>query len=127
MFLLAFDAAMARYGDAMDEEQEIMGMISDMAIDIYAAESGLLRALKSIRNFGEQPSFAKICMVQLYMNAAVFLIADCAQQILAAAAGETLDTKMETLRELSRFKSVNSVRTSRSIAGHVIEAGRFIC
>ncbi|MEA1959327.1 MAG: acyl-CoA dehydrogenase family protein, partial [Chloroflexota bacterium] len=128
MFLLAFDAAMAKYGDAMDEEQEIMGMISDMAIDIYAAESGLLRALKSIRNFGEQPSFAKICMVHLYMNASVFRIADCAQQILAAvAAGETLETKMEALREISRFTPADSIRARRIIAERAIEAKRFTC
>src|SRR5207249_6141519 len=35
--------AYQRYGDKLTEEQEIVASLSDMIIDIYLAESGLLR------------------------------------------------------------------------------------
>ena len=74
IFLLVFKEAAREYGDSIGEEQQLLGLLSDMAIEIFALESGLLRALKSIETLGEEKSKAKIDIVQLFVNDAIFRI-----------------------------------------------------
>jgi alkylation response protein AidB-like acyl-CoA dehydrogenase len=128
IFLFLCDAAAQKYGMALEEQQEILGLLADTAMETYAMESGLLRALKSIQTFGEQQSKTKIDMVQLYVNDAMVRISDHAWQILAAMeTGDTLDNQLSTLRKLSQFTPVNGVQLRREIADRVIEAERYTC
>src|SRR6185437_16923034 len=48
MTLFAAGAAAQRYMAAISEEQEIMGAIADMVIEVYAMESAILRAEKIV-------------------------------------------------------------------------------
>ena len=128
IFLFLCDAAAQKYGMALDEQQEILGLLADTAIELYAMESGLLRALKSIEAFGEQQSKTKIDMVQLYVNDAMVRISNHAWQILAAMeTGDILDNQLSTVRKLSQFTPVNGVQLRRDIADRVIEAERYAC
>jgi alkylation response protein AidB-like acyl-CoA dehydrogenase len=128
IFLFLCDAAAQKYGMALDEQQEILGLLADTAIELYAMESGLLRALKSIEAFGEQQSKTKIDMVQLYVNDAMVRISNHAWQILAAMeTGDILDNQLSTVRKLSQFTPVNGVHLRRDIADRVIEAERYTC
>jgi len=128
IFLFLCDAAAQKYGMALEEQQEILGLLADTAMEIYAMESGLLRALKSIETFGEQQSKTKIDMVQLYVNDAMVRISDHAWQILAAMeTGDALDNQLSTLRRLAQFTPINGVQLRRDIADRVIEAERYTC
>ncbi len=128
IFLFLCDAAAQKYGMALEEQQEILGLLADSAMELYAMESGLLRALKSIEAFGEQQSKTKIDMVQLYVNDAMVRISNHAWQILAAMeTGDALDNQLSTLRELSQFAPLNGVQLRRDIADRVIEAERYTC
>ena len=67
MFLLALGVATQRYREKISEEQEILCLLSDLVIEIYAMESVLLRVLKGIERDGlskwELPiKAAKICI-----------------------------------------------------------------
>ncbi|MCL6522003.1 MAG: acyl-CoA dehydrogenase family protein, partial [Firmicutes bacterium] len=44
--LMAAGLAVERYGQALEEEQELLGAFADMVIETYAAESALIRARK---------------------------------------------------------------------------------
>ena len=46
-FLLAAGAAMQKYREQLADQQEIVGALADIVIEIYAMESALLRAQKS--------------------------------------------------------------------------------
>jgi len=128
IFLFLCGGAAQKYGMALEEEQEILGMLADIAQEIYAMESGLLRALKSIDSVGEQRSKIKIDMVQLYVNDAMVRIRGYAQQVLAAMeTGDTLDGQLGTLRRVSQFTPVNGVQLRRDIADGIIEIGRYTC
>ena len=48
--LLILDTAIRRYGKNLREEQELIGMSSDMIIEIFAAESALLRTQKILQS-----------------------------------------------------------------------------
>ena len=128
IFLLTCSAATQKYGQAIAEQQEILGLLSDIVIEVYAMESGLLRALKSVESFGAEQSEVKIDMVRVYVNGAMKRIDDYASQILAAMeTGDTLYTQLGTLSKLSRLVPINTVEARRKIADIVIDAEKYIC
>lgn len=128
IFLFLCGGAAQKYGMALEEEQEILGLLSDIAQEIYAVESGLLRALKSIESVGEQQSRMKIDMVRLYSNDAMVRIRGYARQILAAMeTGDALDSQLMTLRKVSQFTPINGVQLRRDIADGIVEVGRYTC
>ncbi|MCL0095368.1 acyl-CoA dehydrogenase family protein [Dehalococcoidia bacterium] len=128
IFLLTSGGAAQKYGKAMAEQQEILGLLSDIAIEIFAMESGLLRALKSIESSGEEQAKTKIDMVCVYVNDAMKRIDDYATQILAAMeTGDVLYTQLGAMRKLSRLMPINTVAVRREIAERLIEAERYTC
>jgi hypothetical protein len=128
VLVLLCDSAAQKYGAAVEDEQDILGPLSNSIQEVFAMDSGLLRALKSIDSIGEQQSKTKIDMVCLYINDAMLRIAAYAQQILAAIyTGDDLNTQVETLRKLSQFTPINSAQLKRDIADEVIEVGRYTC
>jgi alkylation response protein AidB-like acyl-CoA dehydrogenase len=128
IFLSLCGSAAQKYGMALEQEQEVLGMLSDIAQEIYAMESGLLRAQKSVESVGEQQSKMKIDMVRLYVNDAMVRIRDYTRQILASMeTGDALDSQLATLRKISQFTPINGVQLRRDIADGTIEVGRYIC
>jgi alkylation response protein AidB-like acyl-CoA dehydrogenase len=128
--LLVFlcDAAAQKYGSAIGEEQGILGPLSDIAIEVYAMESSLLRALKSIDTAGEQRSMLKTNMVRLYVNDAMARVAIWARQLTAAMeSGDGLDSQLEALHRVSEYTPVNGVELRSAIADEIVEAGRYTC
>jgi hypothetical protein len=128
VLVLLCNSATQKYGAAVEDEQDILGPLSNTIQEVFAMDSGLLRALKSIDSIGEQRSKMKVDMVCLYINDAMLRIAAYAQQILATIyTGDDLNTQLETLRKLSQFTPVNSAQLKRDIADEVIEVGRYTC
>ena len=128
IFLFLCGNAAQKYEMGIEDEQEVLGLLSDTAQEIYAMESGLLRALKSIESSGEKAAETKIDMVQLYVNEAMVRVAGYARQIIAVMeTGETLDSQIALLENVSRFTPLNSVQLRRKIADRIIEAGRYTC
>ncbi|UCG82310.1 MAG: acyl-CoA dehydrogenase family protein [Dehalococcoidia bacterium] len=128
--LLVFlcDSAVKKYGPSVDDEQDILGPLSNIAIEVYAMDSGLLRAVKALDSGGEHGTRTKIDMVQLYINDAMLRITGYAQQILSAIeTGDPLHSQLDILRRLSQFTPVNSARLRNNIADEIIKAGRFSC
>ena len=52
MFLLASGVAVQKYRDKMADQQEVLGLLSDLVIGVYAMESLLLRVLKGAARDG---------------------------------------------------------------------------
>ena len=103
-----------------------MGLISDMVIEIFAMESGLLRALKSMERFGDEKSQVQKAMVKVYVNDAFNRVEGFAREAFAAIAeGDTLRTQLSALKKLTRFTPVNTVGLRREVADSVIKIGRY--
>jgi alkylation response protein AidB-like acyl-CoA dehydrogenase len=128
LFLFLTDAAVAKYGQAISEEQEILGRLSDTAIEVFAMESGLARALKSIGNGGEEASEMKIDMMKVYVNDAVGRISAYAREVLVATSTEeTIQSQLATAANLMHLTPVNTVALRRNIADRIIAAEKYIC
>jgi alkylation response protein AidB-like acyl-CoA dehydrogenase len=124
--LLVTGAAVQKYMMKLADEQEIMGLMSDMAIQVFAMESGLLRALKSLeRSPGEKSEIQKT-MVKVHVNDAFDRVKSFATQALAAIAeGDTLRTQLSALNKITHFTPVNTVILRRGVADAVIKMGRY--
>ena len=124
--LLVAGAAVQKYMMKLAEEQEILGSISDIVIEVFAMESARLRAMKSMEKFGDEKSQIQKAMVQVYVNDAFNRLEGFAKQAFAAIAeGDTLRTQLSALKNLTRFTPVNTVALRREIADAVIKVGRY--
>jgi alkylation response protein AidB-like acyl-CoA dehydrogenase len=128
IFLYLCHSAVQKYGTALEEEEEVLGWLADMVQEIFAMDSGLLRALKSVQSRGEKQSKTKINMVQLYVNEAMFRIADYARQITTAMeTGSAQERQLTTLGKALKFVPLNTVQLRREIANDMIEVGKYTC
>ena len=55
----------------MDDHQQLLLAASDILIEIYMAESTILRTEKNAKRFGENPQKVQIAMAKLYLYNAV--------------------------------------------------------
>ncbi len=124
--LLVAGAAVQKYMLKLAEEQEILSSISDIVIEVFAMESALLRALKSMERFGDEKSQIQKAMVKVYVNDAFDRVEGFAKRAFAAIAeGDTLRTQLSALKKLTRFTPVNTVGLRREVADSVIKIGRY--
>jgi hypothetical protein len=124
--LLVTGAAVQKYMMKLAEEQEILGLISDMVIQVFAMESGLLRAMKTMEKFGDERAQIQKAMVKVFVNDSFDRLEGFAKKALAAVAeGDTLRTQLSALKKLTRFTPVNTIALRREIADAVTKIGRY--
>jgi hypothetical protein len=110
----------------IEQQQEIMGAIADMGMEVYAMESALLRSMKIASTQGEAACELPIAMTRVYLSQAMDKIELSARKIIAAAAeGDMLRTQLAILRRLAKHDPYNTVELRRQIAEKIIERGRY--
>ena len=124
--LLVAGTAVQKYMMQLPEEQEILGLIGDMAIEVFAMESGLLRALKTMEKSKDEKAQIQKAMVKVFVNDSFDRVGSFARGALVAIAeGETLSTQLTALDNCTRFTPVNTIALRREIADYVIKLGRY--
>jgi alkylation response protein AidB-like acyl-CoA dehydrogenase len=124
--LLVTGAAVQKYMMKLAEEQELLGLISDMVIQVFAMESGLLRAMKTMEKFGNERSEIQVAMVKVFVNDAFDRLETFAKKGFAGIAeGDTLRTQLSALKKLTRFTPVNTIALRREIADYVTKIGKY--
>jgi alkylation response protein AidB-like acyl-CoA dehydrogenase len=124
--LLVTGAAVQKYMMQLPEEQEILGLLSDMAIEVFAMESGLLRALKKMAKSTDEKAQIQKAMVKVFVNGAFDRVGGYARQALAAIAeGDGLKQQLSALAKITTFTPVNTVALRREVANYTIKLGRY--
>jgi alkylation response protein AidB-like acyl-CoA dehydrogenase len=124
--LFAAGSATQKYMQAIEDQQEIMGSIADMVIEIYAMESAVLRAQKIVERNGESVAALPIAMTRVYLSQAMEKIEAAARKIIAAVAdGDMLRTQLAILRRLAKYEPFNTVGLRQQIAQTIIERGKY--
>jgi alkylation response protein AidB-like acyl-CoA dehydrogenase len=124
--LIVLGTAMQTYGQKLNDEQEVLGYSADIIIDIYAAESAVLRARGAIA--------AEHSLAGLHEAAARAFVSDAAQRIdnaarsalAAMAEGDTLRTLLAALRRVLKVASVNTVALRRQLADATVSRAGYI-
>ena len=125
--LFAAGAATQKYMQAIQDQQEVMGAISDMVIETYAMESAVLRTQKLIERNGESLSSLPIAMTRVYLSSAMEKIEAAAKKVIAAVAeGDTLRTQLAILRRLAKHAPFNVIELRQQIAQKVLDAGKYV-
>lgn len=124
--LLAAGAAAQKHMAKLANEQEIVAMISDIIIEIFAMESAFLRSLKKVQKEGEEAAKINVAATQVYVNEAFPKIDLIAKQIFAAISeGEELRTQLMALKRLARYTPINTIALRRQIADSIIPGARY--
>jgi butyryl-CoA dehydrogenase len=127
MGLFAAGVATQKYMQALQDQQELLGAIADMAIETYAMESALLRAQKLAGQNGETGSTLAVAMTRVYLASAIEKIDSAAKKVVAAVSeGDMLRSQMAILRRLGKHEPFNTVALRQQIAQRVIEAGKYV-
>ncbi|HET8827683.1 MAG TPA: acyl-CoA dehydrogenase family protein [Terriglobales bacterium] len=124
--LFAAGAATQKYMQAIQDQQEIMGAIADMTMEVYAMESALIRAQKIAAAQGEAAAALSIAATRLYLAKAADKIESSARKVIAAVAdGDMLRTQLSILRRLAKRDPYNVIELQQEIAQEVIERGKY--
>src|SRR5271165_319776 len=125
--LFAAGAATQKYMQAIQDQQEVMGAIADMTIEIYAMESAVLRAQKMAEQKGEAAAALPIAMTRVYLTQALEKVEAAAKKVIAdVAEGDMLRTQLAILRRLAKHEPFNTIALRRQVAQRTIEAGKFV-
>ena len=124
--LFVSGAATQKYMAAIQDQQEVMGAIADMTIEIYAMESAVLRAQKMVKQKGEASAALPIAMTQVYLTHALEKIEAAARKVIAdVAEGDMLRTQLAIVRRLSKHEPFNTIALRQQIAQKTIDAGKY--
>jgi alkylation response protein AidB-like acyl-CoA dehydrogenase len=116
--LMILGTAMQTYGDKLTDQQEVLTLTADVIIDVFAAESVLLRASQAGRL---QPDL-RIAAAEVHITDAAARVEIAARSALAAMAeGDTLRTLLAALRRVLKTTPVNTVARRRQIVDAIVE------
>ncbi len=124
--LMVAGTAMQRYGEKLQDEQEVLTYLADILIDTYASESALLRALRSATD-AVATAELQADAAQVYIHEAAGRIELAARSCLAAMAdGDGLRTQLAALRRLLKVVPANTVILRRRLAEAVVAKGGYL-
>jgi alkylation response protein AidB-like acyl-CoA dehydrogenase len=123
--LMVFGLAMQTYGQKLADQQEVLINAADIMIDVFSAESAVLRALAQ----GDRTPRAALHVdaARVFVNDAAMRIDASARQALAAMTqGDTLRTMLAALRRLMKFTPIDTVTLRRRLADEAVARGGYI-
>lgn len=127
-FLMVAGSAVQKFGPDLEKHQALMMAAADMMIEIYMAESAILRTEKLAKSKGEQNIKEEIAMAQLYLYHAVDIVAQKGKEGIASfAEGDEQRIMLMGLRRFTKYVNLPNVNALReSIAQKAIEANEYV-
>ncbi len=115
--LMSAGAALQKYTAEIEQEQEILMSLADMMIEIYVAESVLVRVDKLIQQSGETANeIAKECAL-VYLHEAVDKIHHHGKEVITGfATGDELNVMLMGLKRFTKIDPKNLKEARRKIA-----------
>jgi alkylation response protein AidB-like acyl-CoA dehydrogenase len=125
LFLMLAGLGVQKYQMALENEQELLLGVADIAIEIFAMESAVARALKAIAagKPGLKPDMARVYCQEAFERIGMF-----ARNILPTLEeeGDTLRTQLSVVKRLLRYTPVNTVALKRKVAEKVLEKEAYV-
>jgi alkylation response protein AidB-like acyl-CoA dehydrogenase len=124
LVLFLSGVAHQRFGDKLLEQQEVLGALSDLIIDLFLGESAVLRVLKTRSRGAATGSMASLAMV--FVNESAMRMEQNAKTALAAISeGDELRTHLGMVRRLLRWTPINTVALRRHLAQRISDRGSY--
>jgi alkylation response protein AidB-like acyl-CoA dehydrogenase len=126
MFLQAAGGAVQKFREKLADEQELIGALSNIVMEVYAMESSLLRAQKAAAAKGESASQSMIDAARVFINDAAERVEHEAKRAIAAIhEGDTLATQMAVLKRFAKRAPVDTIALRRRVAAAVQSQDRY--
>jgi alkylation response protein AidB-like acyl-CoA dehydrogenase len=121
VFLMVAGSAVQKFGPDLEKHQMLLMAASDILIQIYMAESALLRTEKNAKRFGEEAQATQIAMSKLYLYRAVDIIQQKAKEaIVSFAEGDEQRMMLMGLKRFTKYANQpNVVKLRTQIADKV--------
>ena len=125
--LMVSGAAVQKFMMSLSNEQEILMNVADMAIEIYVAESALLRVEKLIGIKGESAVELQKDMAMIYLNEAVAKVNSAGREAITSfAEGDELRVMLMGLKRFTKIEPMNLKNARRRVADAMIEENKYI-
>ena len=127
VFLMVAGSAVQKYGTELDSHQQTLMAVSDILIEIYMAESVILRTEKLSKTHSADQIKGQIAMAQLYLYNAVDIITSKTKESIASfAEGDMQRMMLMGLKRYTKYQNLPNVAELReTIAAMVIAENKY--
>ena len=109
-FLMVAGGAVQKYGPDLEGHQQLLMAAADILIEIYMAESTILRTEKLAKKQGEDTVKEQIAMAKLYLYKAVDVITQKGKEsIISFAEGDEQRMMLMGLRRFTKYTSMPNI------------------
>lgn len=123
VFLMVAGSAVQKFGPDLEKHQQLLMAASDILIEIYMAESTLLRTEKNAKRFGEDTQTAQIAMSRLYLyNAVDIVIQKGKEAIVSFAEGDEQRMMLMGLKRFTKYINQPNVAALRTLIADKVAA-----
>jgi alkylation response protein AidB-like acyl-CoA dehydrogenase len=127
VFLMVAGAAVQKYGPDLDAHQQLLMAASDILIEIYMAESVILRTEKLAKSKGAENVKEQIAMAQLYLYKAVDIVTSKGKEGIASfSEGDEQRMMLMGLKRFTKYTNLpNVVALRETIASKLIAENEY--
>ncbi len=127
IFLMVAGAALQKYGQDMENQQQLILAASDILIQVYIAESAILRAEKMAKKDGEDKAKEQIAMAKLNLFHAIDVIETAGKHsIISFSEGDEQRMMLMGLKRFLKYtKMPNIIELRNIIADKVIQENKY--
>ncbi len=109
-FLMVAGGAVQKYGPELDGHQQLLMAAADILIEIYMAESTILRTEKLVKSKGHEAVKEQVAMAELYLYKAVDIITQKGKEsIISFAEGDEQRMMLMGLRRFTKYTNMPNI------------------
>ncbi|MBR9859745.1 acyl-CoA dehydrogenase [bacterium] len=124
--LMTAGAAAKKYMMELEQQQEILMNLADMAIEVFAMESTVLRTEKLIDLNGRESADLQVKMSRCYLSDAMEKINLSGKHAITGfAEGDELRMMLLGLKRFTKYEPINTIAIRKEIAKALIEANAY--
>lgn len=126
-FLMVTGSAVQKFGPDLDSHQQLLLAAADMLIEVYMAESTILRTEKLAKKEGEAKAQGQIAMAKLYLYKAVDIVyLRGKESIISFAEGDEQRMMLMGLRRFTKYTNMpNVVELRETIASKIVAKNEY--
>jgi alkylation response protein AidB-like acyl-CoA dehydrogenase len=127
VFLMVAGAAVQKYGPELESHQQLLMAAADILIEIYMAESTILRTEKLAKKEGEEKVQEQIAMAKLYLYHAVDIVNQKGKEgIVSFSEGDEQRMMLMGLKRFTKYTNMpNVVALREKIAAKIISENKY--
>ena len=115
VFLMIAGSAVQKYGPELEKHQQLMMAASDILIEVYLAESTILRTEKNVKRTSEEAQATQIAMSKLYLYDAIDIVINKGKEaIVSFTEGDEQRMMLMGLKRFTKYTNYPNVVALRT-------------